>query len=210
MWEATGTIALLETAIRSVTTTPLLGHLPTDPAIAIPERHLGLHTTEETTSAENRLAAFAQAGQQHLDIAPLLDLSWPDAAAESEAIPVPHPEQARVRIGVARDKAFSFYYEDNFDLLRENGAEIVAFSPLSDAGLPQNLDGLYLGGGYPELYADAIEPQYLDEHRNSCVRGVRQAGVCRVRRHDLSGPGSDNARWAQSTPWLECFRWSSK
>jgi cobyrinic acid a,c-diamide synthase len=147
---------LLETAIRSVTTTPLLGHLPTDSVIAIPERHLGLHTTEETTSAENRLAAFAQTGRQHLNITPLLDLSWPDAAAESEAIPAPYPEQVHVRIGVARDKAFSFYYEDNFDLLRENGAEVVDFSPLSDAGLPQNLDCLYLGGGYPELYADVL------------------------------------------------------
>jgi cobyrinic acid a,c-diamide synthase len=147
---------LLEAAIRSVTTTPLLGHLPTEAAIAIPERHLGLHTTEETTSAENRLAAFAQAGQQHLNITPLLDLSWPDAAAESEAIPPPKLEQALVRVGVARDKAFSFYYEDNFDLLRENGAEIVRFSPLVDTALPQNLDALYLGGGYPELYADVL------------------------------------------------------
>jgi cobyrinic acid a,c-diamide synthase len=147
---------LLETAIRAITSTPLLGHLPTDSAIAIPERHLGLHTTEETTSAENRLAAFAQAGRQHLDINSLLNLSWPGAITKSEAIRSLCPEQARVRIGVARDKAFSFYYEDNFDLLRENGAEIVPFSPLTDAALPQNLDGLYLGGGYPELYADAL------------------------------------------------------
>ena len=104
----------------------------------------------------NRLAAFAQTGQQHLDITPLLNLSWPNAAAESEVIPAPCLEQARVRIGVARDKAFSFDYEDNFDLLRENGAEIVPFSPLTNAGLPQNLDCLYLGGGYPELHADVL------------------------------------------------------
>jgi cobyrinic acid a,c-diamide synthase len=141
---------------RSVTTIPLLGHLPTDTAIAIPERHLGLHTTEETTSAENRLAAFAQTGLQHLDIKPLLNLSWRNAAMETAAIAAPYLEPTRVRIGVARDKAFSFYYEDNFDLLRENGAEIVGFSPLSDTGLPQNLDALYLGGGYPELYADGL------------------------------------------------------
>ena len=147
---------LLETAIVSVTTTPLLGRLPTEAAIAIPERHLGLHTTEETTSAENRLAAFAQTGRQHLNIAPLLALSRPDAATASEAIPIPHPEQERVRIGVARDKAFSFYYEDNFDLLRENGAVVVDFSPLADPELPPNLDCLYLGGGYPELYADEL------------------------------------------------------
>jgi cobyrinic acid a,c-diamide synthase len=147
---------LLETAICSVTTIPLLGHLPTDAAIAIPERHLGLHTTEETTSAENRLTAFAQNGMQHLNIAPLLDRAWTDAAIEDVATPAPKIQQTRVRIGVARDKAFSFYYEDNFDLLRENGAEVVPFSPLADAALPQNLDALYLGGGYPELYADAL------------------------------------------------------
>jgi cobyrinic acid a,c-diamide synthase len=153
--------SLLETAIRSVTTTPLLGRLPTDPALAIPERHLGLQTTEETTSVENRLATFAHAGQQSLDLAPLLDLVYQSAMAEGEAIPASFPGQTRVRIGIARDKAFSFYYEDNFDLLRENGAEIVPFSPLADAELPPNLDGLYLGGGYPELHADALSRNAL-------------------------------------------------
>jgi cobyrinic acid a,c-diamide synthase len=147
---------LLESAIRLVTTTPLLGRLPAEATIAIPERHLGLHTTEETTSAENRLAAFAQTGRRHLNIAPLLNLTLPSAAAESVAAKGLRPGQPRVRIGVARDKAFSFYYEDNFDLLRECGAEIVKFSPLADAGLPPNLDCIYLGGGYPELYADEL------------------------------------------------------
>jgi cobyrinic acid a,c-diamide synthase len=147
---------MLETAIRSVTTTPLLGRLPKEAAIAIPERHLGLHTAEEAMSVENRLAAFAQAGKQHLNIAPLLEIFWRDPEVKSEAIPVPHPEQMCVRIGVARDKAFSFYYEDNLDLLHENGAEIVYFSPLSDAEMPQYIDALYLGGGYPELYADVL------------------------------------------------------
>jgi cobyrinic acid a,c-diamide synthase len=62
----------------------------------------------------------------------------------------------RARIGVAYDPAFSFYYEDNLDLLREQGAEIVKFSPLHDCDLPPMLDGLYLGGGYPELYAKEL------------------------------------------------------
>jgi cobyrinic acid a,c-diamide synthase len=147
---------LLEAAIRSVTTTPLLGRLPSDAEIAIPERHLGLHTSEETTSAENRLAAFAQTGRECLDITPLLHLSHPHSDSVNEVIAIPFPEHARVRIGVARDKAFSFFYEDNFDLLRENGAEIVNFSPLSDEELPENLDCLYFGGGYPELHAEKL------------------------------------------------------
>jgi cobyrinic acid a,c-diamide synthase len=151
---------MLEMAICSVTETPLLGRIPTDPAIAISERHLGLHTTEETTSAEDRLDAFARAGRLHLDLTPLLGLSWQDALAKTESAPPSRPAsrvgQTRVRIGVARDKAFSFYYEDNFDLLREHGAEIVFFSPLADAGIPQHLDGLYVGGGYPELHADEL------------------------------------------------------
>ncbi len=147
---------MLEAAIRSVTTTPLLGRISTAEEIRIPERHLGLHTTEETTSAEDRLAVFAQAGQDHLDLTPLLKSPWTGAELQKESAPAVCVEQWRVRIGVARDKAFSFYYEDNFDLLRENGAEIVFFSPLSDASLPRNLDGLYLGGGYPELHAEAL------------------------------------------------------
>ncbi len=159
-----GHYRLLEAAIRKVSSTPLLGYLPKNAAISIPERHLGLHTAEETASATDRLAAFAQAGQEHLYLTPLLGLSWsgsgPEAGAGAEA-PGKAPRaagggQERVRIGVARDKAFSFYYEDNFDLLREQGAEIVPFSPLEDAELPPNLDGLYLGGGYPELYAEAL------------------------------------------------------
>jgi cobyrinic acid a,c-diamide synthase len=147
---------MLEAAIRSVTTTPLLGRLSTAQEIEIPERHLGLYTTEETTSAEDRLAAFAQAGQDHLDLTPLAEMQWSGARLQKEFVPAVHVEQQRVRIGVARDKAFSFYYQDNFDLLRENGAEIVFFSPLSDVSLPRNLDGLYLGGGYPELHAEAL------------------------------------------------------
>jgi cobyrinic acid a,c-diamide synthase len=93
--------------------------------------------------------------------------------SDSKATPASFPERTRVRIGVARDKAFSFYYEDNFDLLRENGAEIVPFSPLVDAELPANLDGLYLGGGYPELHADV-----LSRNASMCagIRALAEAG----------------------------------
>lgn len=151
-----GHYRMLEAAIRQVTTTPLLGYLPKDSRISIPERYLGLHTTEETTSTSALVATLAETAREHFDLKPLLGLSWTVAEAGNQGAPVTRVDGSRVRIGVARDKAFSFYYEDNFDLLREHGADIIPFSPLLDAHLPENLDGLYLGGGYPELYADGL------------------------------------------------------
>jgi cobyrinic acid a,c-diamide synthase len=147
---------LLETAIRSVTATPLLGRIPRDPVIGIPERHLGLQTIEEQTSPAQRAARLAEISRRHFDLAPLLKLSRSHPGGDDDPFEASRTDKPQVRMGVARDKAFSFYYEDNLDLLRQHGAEIVSFSPLSDEHLPPNLDGLYLGGGYPELYADAL------------------------------------------------------
>ena len=81
-----------------------------------------------------------------------------------------------VRIAVARDRAFCFYYEDNLDLLREMGAEIVPFSPLSDSSLPGNIDGLYLGGGYPELYAEQLSGNLGMRH--SIKKALEQGLPC--------------------------------
>lgn len=69
----------------------------------------------------------------------------------------------KLRIGVAMDAAFCFYYEDNLDFLRELGAEIVYFSPLTDAALPENLSGIYMGGGYPELHGEQLSPECIYE-----------------------------------------------
>lgn len=133
---------------------PVLGCLPRSPELEIPERHLGLHTAVERTAEVRafleRAAALVEA---HLDLARLWEL-----ARSSPALEVPPelerpPAGSTVRIAVARDEAFCFYYEDNFDWLRAAGAQLVSFSPLHDRALPEGCAGLYLGGGYPELYA---------------------------------------------------------
>ena len=151
---------MLQAAIREVTATPILGRIPRDPSITIPERHLGLHTMEEQSSPAQHAARLREIACVHLDLGPLLALSSsasPVSAPKNQVhVRVPFSRQPSVRIGVARDRAFSFYYEDNFDLLREHGAECVFFSPLTDSHLPPNLNALYLGGGYPELYADTL------------------------------------------------------
>lgn len=151
---------LLEAAIHSTSSIPLLGRLPKTEAIFIPERHLGLRTANEELATDDRRTALAETARRYLDIGALLTLKhnsggWLTDRIAVEEVPVP------VRYGVARDAAFSFYYEDNFDLLRRCGAEIVFFSPLSDLTLPENIDGLYLGGGYPELFAERLSANRL-------------------------------------------------
>jgi cobyrinic acid a,c-diamide synthase len=100
-----------------------------------------------------------------IEIAATADASDVLPATEDRIHLTPTPA---VRIGVARDEAFSFYYEDNFDLLRDYGAELIEFSPLHDEHLPENVDGLYIGGGYPELHANALN------NNRSMIASVRQ------------------------------------
>jgi cobyrinic acid a,c-diamide synthase len=139
---------LLESAIQARCKTPILGWLPREPSIAIPERHLGLHAAGE---GELSLDTLANLAETHFKVDDLLKLEFPLETAVGSAMG--KGELPRLRIGLPRDNAFSFYYEDNLDLLREQGADIIPFSPIADLALPSGLDALYIGGGYPELYA---------------------------------------------------------
>jgi cobyrinic acid a,c-diamide synthase len=141
---------MLEAAISQSSRVPVLGWLPMDADAAIPERHLGLHTAAEGISAN--ISTLTRLGNR-LDIEQLLNKTAYSQRFNSASIITAATKYKGVRVGVARDRAFSFYYEDNLDLLQENGAEIVEFSPIADSVLPENLHALYLGGGYPELYA---------------------------------------------------------
>ncbi|QSZ68003.1 cobyrinate a,c-diamide synthase [Methanofollis aquaemaris] len=128
---------------------PALGWVPTEKEKAVSSRHLGL-----AMAGEASMAAFGEVCEAYCDLDALLVA----AASGPAAVPIPGPAGAgapsRVRLGVARDAAFCFYYQDNLDLLRRAGAELVYFSPLTDP-FPE-VDGLYLGGGYPELHAAAL------------------------------------------------------
>jgi cobyrinic acid a,c-diamide synthase len=141
---------MLESAIRQASAVPVLGWLPVESDAAIPERHLGLHTAAEGIGAS--LSTLTGLGNR-LDIEQLLDTTVYNQRFGTAPISTSEPKYKGIRVGIARDRAFSFYYEDNLDLLRDNGAEIVEFSPIKDSVLPENLHALYFGGGYPELYA---------------------------------------------------------
>src|SRR3989441_12019509 len=134
----------------------LLGVLPWDDRLKLPERHLGLVPAAEHSALE-AIDALGDAVEEHVDVAALVRaarLALPLVVPGPQIFP-PMPVAQQVALGVARDEAFSFYYEDALDLLESRGARIVPFSPLHDRDLPP-VHGLYLGGGFPEIYAGML------------------------------------------------------
>lgn len=132
---------------------PFLGYLPKDPALALPERHLGLVLAQEVALPEEPLLKAAQG----LDLEALLKAaaSAPPLATPSPGLfPAKGPKPAA--LALAWDEAFSFYYPEALELLEALGLDLIPFSPLSDPKLPQGVGGVYLGGGYPELYAPVL------------------------------------------------------
>ncbi len=149
---------LLKDAVAANTKSVPLGYLPGDERIRIPERYLGLFTAGEGLVSESMLSLLGELAEESIDLDKLLE-SATVRALPREALSQDTPPAATIhsiRLGVARDKAFCFYYQDNLDALREAGAEIVEFSPLHDPKLPAALDALYFGGGYPELFASQL------------------------------------------------------
>ena len=149
-------------AVRKYCRAEIIGALPRDSTITLPSRHLGLHMGAEVHLNQERLIKLME---QHIDLDRLQelarnsDLGTPNSklGTQNSELETRNPEPANaVRIGLAWDEAFCFYYQDNLEMLKEAGAELVIFSPLHDRHLPENLDGIYLGGGYPELHAAAL------------------------------------------------------
>lgn len=140
---------MLRPMLERETGLPVVGYLPFLPGAAIESRHLGLKTAAEIADLQARLKLLADAAQSSIDW-PLLQRLF-DRPAPAAAPPVAVPP--RVRLAVARDAAFCFTYAETLEALQENGAELCFFSPLQDTVLPPDIGGLYLPGGYPELYA---------------------------------------------------------
>ncbi len=136
----------------------VFGYLPKMESVLLESRHLGLVTADEISDLQERLDRIADQVERSVDLDALLVLADGAPAIEDD-----FPDVERVcalpgpRIAVARDEAFSFYYADSLHLLEELGAELAFFSPIHDHCLPEGASGLYIGGGYPELYAGELE-----------------------------------------------------
>ena len=169
--------ALLAPMLEKETGLPVLGFLPKLPEAVIGSRHLGLYTAAEVENLQQKLTLLADAAEEHIDWPRLLAL----CEKEPPALPVqPEMPPARVRIAVARDEAFCFTYAETLEAFRDAGAEVVFFSPLRDTALPENIGGLYLPGGYPELHAKELSENtsLLREIKRKIESGLPTAAEC--------------------------------
>jgi cobyrinic acid a,c-diamide synthase len=141
--------------ISAATGLPVLGYLPREPDVTLPERHLGLIPEGEGAAAAGYFDRLASLVESRLDLDFLLRIGHDIEQKHDDEVSLfpSHPVPGRAGIAVAMDRAFSFYYQDSLDLLEAWGAELLPFSPLEDTGLPKGSSGVYLGGGFPEVYA---------------------------------------------------------
>jgi len=150
--------ALVRSTIEAETGLSILGAVPRARDQFLPERHLGLIPPQEHPAGGVVIKTLADLAQKHLDLERLweLALSAPDLDYSPGLWPGPAPEpRGQVKIGVIRDSAFQFYYPENLELLERLGAQLVTFSALSMAVMPE-VDALYLGGGFPETHAEIL------------------------------------------------------
>lgn len=160
----------LKVLIEQELSVPVLGYLPQNEDIVIESRYLGLKLPEEIAGIRKKAELLADAVEKTVDVDRVIELAKRAEPFVPPFVPFFAGSRAiRTRIAVARDEAFCFYYEDNLQMLMSAGAQLVFFSPLSDERLPEHVEGILLGGGYPELYALKLQ------ENASMRRSIREA-----------------------------------
>lgn len=154
---------------------PLLGAMPKNKEVEIPDRHLGLIPASEQDALQNRIDALGRLVSEHVDIDAIIR-----AAQKAEPLVDPLPDMQTevikkdVKIGMFKDRSFSFYYPENIEALEAEGAEIVSLDALNDEKLPEDLDGLYIGGGFPEMFAKELAD---NESMRASVKMAAEEGM---------------------------------
>ena len=151
---------------------PVVASFPVRDDVRIESRHLGLVMPYELEDIQSRLKIASQVLCENANIEQILEIANSAPKLEYDVkSDIKHKiTEKTIRIGVARDEAFCFYYEDNLDLLKSLGAKLIFFSPLHDDTLPKDLDGILFGGGYPELYLKELEEN--ESMRNSVKSAI--------------------------------------
>ena len=182
-------LSLLKSSLKNVGL-PIVGVLKREDNISIPDRHLGLVPTGELTALDRVIDQLAKLGDNCFDWELLLPLLRANQLKEPKLANPGNLNRLsgnnlqelddKIRIAVAWDKAFNFYYQDNLDLLQELGAELVFWSPINDDQLPNNIQGMYFGGGFPEVFAQELEAniQVIHQVKNIILSGIPTIAEC--------------------------------
>ena len=180
------------------------GYLPDMRDLEVPSRHLGLAAPDEIGAFGEWIRKIADAMEKTVDIYKIFEIAGSAEKCEGKVCECPVLPK-KVRLAVARDEAFSFYYAENMELLNRMGAELVYFSPLHDKALPQDIDGMILGGGYPENYAeelgqaDTIKAAVKEACRNG-MPCLAECGGFLYLQQELEGMDGKRCRMAGALP----------
>ena len=174
---------LIESSIMEKTGVPCLGYLPEDPVMEFQSRHLGLQLDPLYEGGiSEKMTNMGKFIENHLNLSQLLNLTTKASDPFQRELPIGdyNEKKGLLRLGIAEDEAFSFYYEDNLEQLRQKGVLLIPFSPLRDKRLPERLDGLYFGGGFPELHLRELEENcsLREEIRRKLEQGMPAFAEC--------------------------------
>lgn len=167
-------------AIEKYTGVECIGYLPKDESLSVSSRHLGLLQAEEIDGLREKSKHLKEILQKTIDVERLLEIA---ELGEKDGIKNPFEElkdkYKGLKVGIAKDKAFSFYYNDNLELMEDLGMELIPFSPMSDKEIPE-VDLLYFGGGYPENYAKELSSniEMIESIREYHQKGGKIYGEC--------------------------------
>ena len=164
-----GMYQMMKPEIEKTLPIKVVGYFPQKEGIHIGSRHLGLMTAAEIENLDQVIETLGKTAEEGIDLDAILEIGAGApglACVESPVLP-----DKKARIAVARDKAFCFYYQENLDILEQCGAELVPFSPVNDKKLPEDIGGIYLGGGYPETYRKELS------ENEDMLRSIREAAL---------------------------------
>ncbi len=177
-----GHYRLIKEAIEEGTGLKVVGYLPASKKLKLPERHLGLVPTHESAELTSYFRELTAATNENIDLDMIIELAAgadPDLSLSKKSIFPAVESKYQVRLGVAYDQAFNFYYRDNLDILEMLGAELIYFSPMSEKRL-SDVDGLYIGGGFPESFLKelAANSSMQEDIYNQIEKGLPVYAEC--------------------------------
>ncbi|TSI11798.1 cobyrinate a,c-diamide synthase [Lysinibacillus sp. BW-2-10] len=175
-----GHFQLVKQAIEKECGIPVIGYLKRELDIEIPERHLGLIPSLERGELEPFFDKLGTLISESIDIDRLLEISVAEPLSTKRSSIFEKNKEAVVKIAVAKDTAFNFYYPENLELMEARGIELLYFSPLADEAIPEDADGLYIGGGFPEEFAEILAENETSKYsiKKAIENGIPTLAEC--------------------------------